>query len=289
MNKTFIMSAHRVTEPMKWCIEYLSSFKENTFIIHYDKKSNIDDVSHMKKENVRIIPNRVNVSWGDLSQAESTLIMMREFLTLDSEYCFFISGDDVPLVSNNDMNKILTENNGVDFIDYMYNEPDNTVPIYRSSYNFISSFFIKNPKLSDVIKKKLFIVLKDFLYKNKSFLKNKEIMFPSGMYKGTNWFTLHRDSVSYIIKWADENDLSILNGSLCIDEVLFHSILKPRYELTGKKNKSSLRYIDWTTGPDYPRTLDDTDIAKIPQKSLFFARKIKNDVRVVNEYKKFTY
>ncbi|HFO5786019.1 TPA: hypothetical protein ACHKCT_004846, partial [Escherichia coli] len=55
--------------------------------------------------------------------------------------------------------------------------------------------------------------------------------------------------------------------SLCGDEVFFHTLLKHLnvtdiYHNTTMIN-DALRYIDWTTGPEYPRMLNEKDIEQI--------------------------
>ncbi|HFS2503573.1 TPA: hypothetical protein ACHXK7_003055, partial [Escherichia coli] len=54
---------------------------------------------------------------------------------------------------------------------------------------------------------------------------------------------------------------------LCGDEVFFHTLLKHLnvtdiYHNTTMIN-DALRYIDWTTGPEYPRMLNEKDIEQI--------------------------
>ncbi|HFO3734496.1 TPA: hypothetical protein ACHXJY_001283, partial [Escherichia coli] len=53
----------------------------------------------------------------------------------------------------------------------------------------------------------------------------------------------------------------------CGDEVFFHTLLKHLnvtdiYHNTTMIN-DALRYIDWTTGPEYPRMLNEKDIEQI--------------------------
>ncbi|EPJ5820036.1 beta-1,6-N-acetylglucosaminyltransferase, partial [Klebsiella pneumoniae] len=44
------------------------------------------------------------------------------------------------------------------------------------------------------------------------------------------------------------------------------------------KINNALRYTDWTTGPQYPRLLDSSDLEKINNTFCFFARKINDSI-----------
>lgn len=44
------------------------------------------------------------------------------------------------------------------------------------------------------------------------------------------------------------------------------------------KLNDALRYIDWFTGPDYPRELSVNDLNDIQGKKYFFARKISRSI-----------
>ena len=47
-----------------------------------------------------------------------------------------------------------------------------------------------------------------------------------------------------------------------------------------KDCETGLRYIDWDSGPDYPRTLDESDFDKMKQSGMLFARKMNTDITV---------
>ena len=73
--------------------------------------------------------------------------------------------------------------------------------------------------------------------------------------------------------------------SYCGDEVYFHTII---YNSPFKENlnldygltppEMALRYIDWKTGPDYPRILDDMDFDRMQKSNTLFARKVKKNI-----------
>lgn len=288
-----MITAHKLTEPLKWCVSYLSSFDENVIIIHYDKKSNIADLTPLKKDNVFILDenDRVDVKWGEFSLVEATIKLLIEAKKHQPDYYSLISGDDVPLMSNDKINTLLHNNDGYDFIDYVNLSSISFNPMIRIKYIYPVIFFIKSPSFFNKLQRKVFFALKDILFINKELLSSIDNIFPNGVFKGTNWFTLHFSSVDFILNWIDANNdkIYLFKKTLCSDESFFHSILKskPNLVLFESNNESinCLRYIDWKSGPDYPKTLDESDIPKI-KLDYMFARKIKDDIHVVNEFKK---
>lgn len=91
-------------------------------------------------------------------------------------------------------------------------------------------------------------------------------------------------AVKYTIDYLDKNPwyYGSFVKSYCCDEVFFHSLIKTWSDVVffeSKKLKSnSLRYIDWETGPEYPRILTVDDVDKVKASGCFFARKIPKSI-----------
>ena len=92
-------------------------------------------------------------------------------------------------------------------------------------------------------------------------------------FAGSQWFTLNRRCVEYILDWHDRNPgLELYYRQLhCSDESYFHCILcnEPSFRIANN-NK---RYINWDRGPEGPRVLDASDLFWILQSDCHFARK----------------
>ncbi|MBF6636235.1 core-2/I-branching enzyme [Rouxiella silvae] len=292
MKKVFLICAHQLTKSLAWSVEYLSSFEENIIIIHYDKKSDIDKVSYLIKKNVYFVDKRIDVTWGAVSQIYATIELLKYSLKFDYEYCFFISGDDVPTMNNVDMNSFLLKNNGANFIHYQDERNKYIDPYERCIYRYPEIFFSrKNNFLAKLIKKSHKVV-RGIFFKNKDFIKRIDEGIIPKLYKGTNWFTLTYESVQWLVQTLDKQPayLKSFEYSLCADEVFFHSIFKTKpvfniYHDISKVN-DVLRYIDWTTGPQYPRLLNVEDINAIKTKECFFCRKVDDRINE-SEFIKF--
>ncbi|EPL1207626.1 TPA: beta-1,6-N-acetylglucosaminyltransferase [Klebsiella pneumoniae] len=276
MRKIFCITCHKVTSPLKITVNYLSSFENNEILIHVDSKSNLDDFLFLESKNVTLLTERVNVSWGGVSQINATLLLLKRAIDVGFDYLFFLSGDDLPCMSDNKINLLLSRIECKNLIHYQDERSNYVNPITRVKYNYPDYFFTKEKKLSVKLKKKAFLMLK-FFFINKSFAKSisRGVVF----YKGTNWFSFNHKTVCEVVSFVNGNDwfLSLFERSFCGDEVFFHTLLKfiginDIYHDPSKPS-DALRYIDWNTGPDYPRILDNNDIDKINKSGCIFARK----------------
>lgn len=278
MKKFFAITCHKPSVTLELTVNYLSSFEDNFILIHVDNKVSIKEFKKLEKANVVLLNKRLDVFWGDISQIEATLLLMRFFLNhVDRyEYFFLLSGDDIPLMSNEQMDLILNCNVGSSYIHYQDGRNNFIDPKSRVMYRFPKVFFNRNKMFLDKVWYNILINFK-FLFK-----KNKvpEIISTVPLYKGTNWFTLTRSDCNFIIEFVDNKQdfLPFFRKSLCADEVFFHTILKMKKDLVIFSNKEllndCLRYIDWDSGPEYPRVLDRSDISKIPTGTYFFGRKV---------------
>ncbi|HGV3901192.1 TPA: beta-1,6-N-acetylglucosaminyltransferase, partial [Klebsiella pneumoniae] len=66
------------------------------------------------------------------------------------------------------------------------------------------------------------------------------------------------------------------------DEVIFHTAIKHlgREDIFHDENyiNDALRYIDWVSGPEYPKILNEEDVDKIKKSNCIFARKFPHDI-----------
>lgn len=276
MKKVFGILCHQVTNPLIHTVNYLAKFNENIIIIHVDKKSDITPFECLKQPNVYFLENRVNVLWGHVSQIDVTLMLLEYCHDFEYDYFFLISGDDIPIQSNSKINNILEKFHEFDFIDC--NDETNIVPEDRVRFNYPSFFYTKEKTLR--IKAKKFAVYKTrkVFFRNKKF-DNCRFQIPK-MYKGANWFTFKKSTVDYILNYLKENPwfYPLFEKSICADEVFFHTIFKTNSNLKIFKNEnflnSELRYIDWQTGPEYPKILNEEDRTSMIQSNCLFARKL---------------
>lgn len=276
MKKIFCILCHKVTNPLIFTITYLSSFAENIILIHVDAKSSLDDFQSLAASNVHFVQNRVCVTWGSYSQVASTLNTFSEALQWNFDYLFLLSGDDIPNKSNETMNNFLHSINKKNLIHFQDSRNNYVDPEKRVKYRYPDVFYSRRKSIPEKIKILAFKSLRNFFITD-VFKKhaNKKIQF----YKGTNWFSLNHPTVNSVMMFVSLNKwyCDLFQYSFCSDEVFFHTIIKllGRTDLYHDELKlnDALRYIDWKTGPDYPRVLDESDFANIKNSGCFFSRK----------------
>lgn len=277
MKIAYIIICHRNNNIIRELIKQIN--EDADIYVHVDKKSNINDFIEYKGR-VNFIDKRVDVKWGHYSQVEATLNLMEETNKYKYDYVFLLSGDCLPIKSCKKINNFLKKNNGVQYVaqDYNYRNIDD-----RLKYNYPSVYFKKNKNIADKIIINLHRVFK-CLFRNK-YYKN----LPT-LYKGTQWFGITGELNQYILEYVKANPeyVKAFKKSLCSDEVFFHTIIfnsKFKDNLYIPQNKSNIcyqavRYIDWKKGPDYPRTLDESDFDDIKNTECLFARKFNNNINL---------
>lgn len=282
MKKIFAITCHKLTNPLIYTINYLSSFDDNIVLIHLDLKSHIEDFRFLQSNNVLFIPERVDFVWGGVSQIIADLNLLKFSRLFSYDYFFLLSGDDIPVMTNFAMDLFLQDNYGLQFVHFQNYKNNIVDPYERIKYRHFYFHYRREKSLTYKVLKKSYSYVK-FFFKNKYFFSNYE-KFPD-LYKGVNWFGVTKNMVDYILEYLVENEwyLPAFESSLCADEVFFHSIMNTNKEAIYYFNNDSinnaLRYIDWNSGPEYPKILSQDDISNISQdQPVFFARKIHQDI-----------
>lgn len=288
MKIVYAFTCHRMTNPLKHTVNYLSSFSENIILIHVDKKSNLEYFDSLKKSNVYFISNRIDITWGDETLMLATIELMKSSIAFDYDYFILLSGDDIPLKTNSEFKEFLNQYNQYDFL-YFDKKMSNEKIEERVKYIHPNAFYKRDKKLTTKIQKKAFHLTRDLFFKNK-LLENNRSRLPK-LYKGTNWVSLKSSTIKYILDYIEDNKwlLDLFYKSFAADEVIFHTIImtNPDVKLFNQPDYpiSSLRYIDWQSGPEYPRVLTEADKDSMAKSNCFFARKI--DANASSEFMNF--
>ena len=269
---------HQITNPLRYTLNKLSLEQNVLVYIHIDAKTDIniflEEFSLL--DNIHFISDRYDVQWGSISQVYATLALLKTAIKQPFKYFSLLSGDDIPLQPISSFHHYL-QVKPYEYID-LEAHPDHRLE-NRIKYKYSPAFFNKHPTFSERLNKKW----------NKRLFKlgfNKvDVSHLPPLYKGSQWFTLSFEAISYILKYLDNNEkyLITFEHSLCGDELFFHTILfnSPLLNTIKTKNRKSesyLRYIDWFSGPDFPKTLTEQDFQKMKSTNLFFARKVEKNI-----------
>lgn len=271
MKYAIIITAHTNPKQLKrLCATLIND--DCYFIVHIDKKSNLQDFENELKDipNLYIISD-YKVYWGDISQVDATIALLKKGLSLEVNYFFFISGVDYLIpIDNNLMKYIDPKKNYMEFEQLPYYKwgEEGRCDRYKYYHNIINNiFWFKiNPRNTIYYKFSRYMVkLQKILKINRKFIKNHK------PYSGANWININRECAEYIVN-NYKNYRKYFKYVYLPDEMVIQTIVM-NSRLKDTVINETLRYIDWFTGPDEPRTLTVEDYDKIIKSGKLFCRK----------------
>lgn len=281
MRKTLCFLCHKNTKPLSMMVDYFSKNKNNRIIIHIDAKADINEFNDIRKgDNVSFLSKRYDVTWGGVNMVSASIALLNEALLADFDYLFLLSGEDLACMDEASIDDVL-KGMGYSNLIHFQDERNNYVnPDDRVRYKYPSYFFKKKLTYGDFLFRQIFKLTKSFYINNaySAFISSGGLF-----YKGSQWFGLNYKTVSVIVDFLNRNQwyFAMYERSLIPDEVFFHTLIKyigiNDIHIDKAKISDALRYTDWSTGPDYPRTLDVSDLEKIKKSGCLFARKFSHE------------
>lgn len=167
--------------------------ERNDIFIHMDKKNISFDPSKYKKiikKSNLYFTTRISVNWGGFSQIQAELLLL-EMAVKNKKYDYFhlISGQDLPIKSQNYIHNFFDKNQGKEFIRFQSEnfQYQNRVRYYH----LFQENLLRNNKLLNNLNK-IFIRVQKLL----NIKRNKNINFQ----KGTNWFSISHDLATYVLE-----------------------------------------------------------------------------------------
>src|SRR5699024_113161 len=119
----YLILAHKDYEQVTLLIEQLIDEDTHVFV-HVDKKNNklYEELEsgNKSKNNVHILSDRVSVNWSGFSQVDATLKLLTSAMLSDFkfEYVSLLSGQCLPIKSNEYIKSFLSEYKGFEFLEY---------------------------------------------------------------------------------------------------------------------------------------------------------------------------
>jgi hypothetical protein len=286
MKLAFLVQCHKFTSSLSYTVNKLRLEKEIDIYIHVDLKSNLSDFESLfNYSNVFFISERLDVNWGGFSQILVALNLLNEVKENAAAYISFLSGDDIFYQSINRFKAFLRSNYGLEFIG-INNFNNSTTFLNRVNYRYPHFFFKKDVGLMNRLLR--FMYTKTFsLHKG----TRKNISSLKTFYKGSNWFTLSGECISNLLDKINSEPeiLERFKFSFCGDEMFFQTLImnssykKNVYLLSSREvtdNEMSLRYIDWISGPEYPKVFTEPELYKGFPEECFFLRKVSEDISI---------
>lgn len=267
----YVLLCHKNAEQVNLLIQELND--ENIdFFVHVDKKSLIQPQIN-KRRNLYFVEDRVEVHWGHYSQIECILnAFSLAKQTGNYDYIHVISGQDLPLVKNEVINRFFRENSGKEFVEFF------EMPVKNARWGLYERVRVFYPKFLVARSRKISALRRRYtkLVMSAPMLKRSLKDLPPQLYKGANWMSITGDCMEYILEYVELNPQykEFFQNTFCGDEIFFQTIIL-NSSFNGKVVNDIKRYVDWETGPDFPRTLTVNDLERIREKGAgcFWARK----------------
>lgn len=257
----------------------IDSFDEDFYVfIHWDKKTwNKTDLPMLLAHtNVKGVYSRYKVYWGGYSIIKSTLLLCRKAIKYqDIEYIHLISGSDVLTQDLSRFKNTFSMHSSNNFMEY-FKLPTKFWEgggLNRLLYYHITDKVdIRTRKGSEKYCENL---NKQTCTKSKRKLPN----FP--IYGGSNWWSLRKECVSYVIKESKKNYWKeLFTDTYVPDEMYFQTILM-NSQYASKITSNNFRYVFWNKrNGSFPAILDQTDIIPLLLSDCLFARKIDSNLPV---------
>ena len=248
------------------------------FYIHVDIKSSDFDFEKIKgiiKKGKIFFTERNNVIWGDYSQIETELLLLKTALRNDEYlYLHLISGSDLPIKKSNDILTYFYNNYPMEFIGYnSFNSIEKHMADRVRYFYFLDSDYRTNENEKILLANSLKLQQKVGVDR----LKNVDLEFRVG----SNWFSITSDLAKYVIS-KEEMIKNIFSYGYCADELFLQTIVYNSSFFANvckeydDDNENCKRLIDWKKGSPYIFKKDDFNF--IISSSTIFARKFSTTI-----------
>ena len=144
MKIAYILLAHNNPSQLKRLVDSLKNTGD--FYIHIDKKSDIRPFKQVFEgmESVHLLEKRVKVSWAGWSMVVGYMLALQAALENEKNYERFVmlTGQDYPLMSNEEIIKTFEDNRDVEYI-MAYNIVTSSVPTDKNK--ILKRWYLDNP------------------------------------------------------------------------------------------------------------------------------------------------
>jgi hypothetical protein len=262
MNIAIMMLVHKNENQIQRLINHLSS--DFDVFVHIDKRSKIN----IKTRNNVFVFKVYKTYWGSFNQIMATLYLLKEAYKKHYDRYVLISGQDLPLISNNEILKFF-ENNDYEYINISKIPRNDGWP----NLDRLTTYHFDNANISKYniplrFQRRFFHIL--------SKIKPRKLNY--NFHGGDNWTNYTHNCVEKIFEYLrkEKRYISRYRWTHCADEIFYQTIIANIDSL--KIENNCLRYIDWENGPEYPKIFRENDFEKLIISKALFARKFDENI-----------
>lgn len=285
MRHAFLIIAHNYWGQLKKLIQLLDAENHDIYI-HIDKKSKdfkADKFLETTNKSRIFIYQEYEVFWGGFSQVQVELFLFEKAYALQYDYYHLISGADLPLKSNKDIDTFFEENKGTEFILFDEDKLKNDPEISRRAkyYHFLQNY---RRRFSQKWKNDFFTFLERVsLVFQILFRINRVKDLDWEIKYGSNWVSITNDLVTEILKQR-EKITKAFSCTNCADELFVQTVayncgFKDKLYISEDGMAENTRFIDWARGQNgNPYTFHKSDENILLENKNLFARKFSETI-----------
>ena len=287
MRHAYLVMAHNDFYVLERLVKMLDH-ENNDIYIHIDKKSEYDvkNVSNLVEKSKLFFVKRIPIYWGDYSQVECEMTLLKESIIGKYDYYHILSGCDLPIKKQEYIQKFFEKHKGKEFVHFSSEILDDVqkewVELYFLFQKQIACSKNKYLKLFFKLINKILLIFQKLIKVNKV---NGELK----LMKGANWVSITHEFAKYIISketLIEENfKFSRSPDEFFVQTIMYNSkFIKYNYNLEYNDDYSGcMRLIDWNRGNPY--VFSKKDIRNLQESDLLFARKFSSykDKDIIDE------
>lgn len=286
MKIAFMLALHNNPEQANVFIRQCLCCPDGEVFIHIDQKGLWIKNELIEDERVHILPHSYSVSWGNYTQVEYVLYLMRYIKEFgDFDWYSIHSGNDLMVRPCNELLDFLNRTDRYAFLD-CHRLPWKDWQ-YGGGLGRIALIWPdcmrKRLKPHSVLRYARAIYGRMYGAK---LIRGRKLPQDIIFYGKSAWYTLSSECVSDVLSYVDAHPdfLGLFEKSLCCDEIFFNTVVHLTAAKKGRdvESHNNLRFVDFDMADrknvGSPKTLTIDDVDKISKSGAFFARKVDQNV-----------
>lgn len=275
-----LLLAHRSPMQFKRTLGYFLETGSDVYI-HVDVKAKIEDF-HVPHENAHFSEARRDITWGGFSMVEATLDLIRTAIARDDYLTFsLVSGDCYGLRSPEVFLQAL--NSSTDIINYELVSP------VSDTHRRISGVFLPDSGIGSLRGDRKFLYRqldKETITNMNSIVKvfhgREDFLNNIKYYKGSQWWSLTRESINFVMSFISTNHLFVdhFRYSAIPDEAFFQTILMSAESPFMSKSRR-LMFSKWDTSPAPYTFTSESELELLSSTTSLIARKFDDSSEAV--------
>ena len=240
----------------------------------FDVFIHLDQTSTIRIEDFQVfhratVFKKFKARWGSLAIVHAMLeLLARASAAGPYDRYVFISGLDVPLMSNQKIAEHFSTHHDTDFVDiqqFVEGEKRRLTRLTRFHFFSRRTSAGAPAQLRGAASRLIDQAL------HKAGVRRTNIY---DFRWGSQWMDLTRATAESTLRFikSDRRFLRRFRFTFCPDEFVFQTAIH-QHQNTSRKQAKPARFIDWDTGPEHPRVLRTEDFDRIIASGMLFARK----------------